>query len=853
MNTYFSFKTKAFFLCFLLLIVSVPYLLKAQNHPKVSITPAPAWHVSEYGGLHADISNKQVNTGYCFQLLQYDINVPEETSVIRIRKKNLASDGLQSCGNISLTFDPAYQKLKIHSINVIRDGESYNRLTDDSFNVIQQERSSESYIYDGNLTAFCILDDIRVGDEIEYCFSRIGRNPLEKGRYSSTYYFSYSEPIGEISYKLTLKDSDSLSIKQVNFNQQPVISNKESNVSYHWKLVDAAHSKRDSEGIFGYDPYKRVLVSTYKNWSEVADWAIPHYDTSIPENSELSDWVNQKQSEDLSDQEKMRTAISMVQEQVRYLGLEAGISAYKPHPVDEVFRNKYGDCKDKSLLLVSILNEFGFEAYPALVNTRERDSVASKLPSPMEFDHCIVVAHLRDNQIWIDPTMSTSCGPLERIPTPRYGKALVIKPNQASLVSVDVKPTDVIETTERFISHDFTTAVTLNITTIYTGYSASSIRNYFTSTIHEEISDTYLDFYASVYPGIELGKPFTFEDDSALNVVTVNEFYQVNDFWTNPDSSSDGSITCEFFPKTISGYLKSPSDLIRDSPYKLIHPQIVRHVIECDLHEDWNITETKNKIEGNGVKYNSRISIEGRKLSMVYNFKTTRDYVEAEEIASYNAKIDDIWNDLGYSLWYPGESEESVSYWLILICIITTIAASVGLWTIHTSFDPVSKSANPIASAFGGWLILPMIGITVSPFIMFFNLVSGGFFSNVAIDFISEGPNGPNFNHGLLIVFELITNTIFIVFSVFTAIQLYSKRTSAPKWIKAFYATSFLLIGTDLLLAGLIGIEFSAEDAKSVFRATFAAAIWIPYFIRSERVRLTFVKTLNPQQHEHSI
>ncbi|MGB1317846.1 MAG: DUF3857 domain-containing transglutaminase family protein, partial [Flavobacteriales bacterium] len=453
MNTYFSFKTKAFFLCFLLLIVSVPYLLKAQNHPKVSITPAPAWHVSEYGGLHADISNKQVNTGYCFQLLQYDINVPEETSVIRIRKKILASDGLQSCGNISLTFDPTYQKLEIHSINVSRNGELYNRLTDDSFNVIQQERSSESYIYDGNLTAFCILDDIRVGDEIEYCFSRIGRNPLEKGRYSSTYYFSYSEPIGEISYKLTLKDSDSLSIKQVNFNQQPVISNKESNVSYHWKLVDAAHSKRDSEGIFGYDPYKRVLVSTYKNWSEVADWAIPHYDTSIPENSELSDWVNQKQSEDLSDQEKMRTAISMVQEQVRYLGLEAGISAYKPHPVDEVFRNKYGDCKDKSLLLVSILNEFGFEAYPALVNTRERDSVASKLPSPMEFDHCIVVAHLRDNQIWIDPTMSTSCGPLERIPTPRYGKALVIKPNQASLVSVDVKPTDVIETTERFVSH----------------------------------------------------------------------------------------------------------------------------------------------------------------------------------------------------------------------------------------------------------------------------------------------------------------------------------------------------------------------------------------------------------------
>ncbi|MBL4585655.1 MAG: DUF2569 family protein [Flavobacteriales bacterium] len=833
---------------FLALSIFLSQNVLGQNHPKVSIGLVPNWHQKNSTANNDPISNNEVNTGYSFQTLEYDINVVAKTTVTRIRKKVLTSDGLQACGNISINFDPTYQKLIIHSVGVIRKGVISNRLNEKTFNIIQQERSSESYIYDGALTAFCILDDIRVGDEVEFVYSRIGRNPLEKGRYSSTYYFSYSEPIGEVSYRLTVSASDSIRIKQTFFESAPAISENGGTRSYLWYVPNAKETKADNESVSGYDPYARVQVSTYKDWAEVAAWAIPHYDTSIPPKSELAKWVEDKKNAQKSTEELIQSAIKQVQQNIRYLGLEAGISAYKPHPVDEVFANKYGDCKDKSLLLVSILNQFGVTAYPALVNSSIRDSLANKLPSPYVFDHCIVVAEFQNKNVWIDPTSSSHYGPLDRITTPDYGKALVIKSNAADLVDMEIRATDAVETIETFTSTATDAPVTLKVTTNYTGYSASRMRNYFKSTIHSNVSDAYLDFYARMYPEIELVEQFKLEDDSAINIITVHESYIISGFWIATDSTVGGATSCEFYPKTLSNYLNSPSDPIRTSRYRLNYPMTVRHVIIADLHEEWNIDPVNNRVTAPGLTYSSSINKTGNQIKMVYNLRTTRSYVEADEIPRYVTAIDQIWDDMGYSLWHPGRVEATTtSFGLIVFSILAAIGFVFGCWKYHRSFDPISKSTDSKPKDFGGWLILPMFGLTITPLILGYSLITGGYFNSSTINLFIETSPSFNMAQGTLVIGEMVWNVFFIVFSVFTAFQLYTKRSSAPKWVIVFYAMNVVSISTDLFLADLIGIKFNEEDAKTIFKTLLGAAIWIPYFLKSERVKLTFTNQLRPQ------
>ena len=49
---------------------------------------------------------------------------------------------------------------------------------------------------------------------------------------------------------------------------------------------------------------------------------------------------------------------------MRYLGFELGTGAYAARPPDEVYARRFGDCKDKSLLLATMLRELGVEVVP---------------------------------------------------------------------------------------------------------------------------------------------------------------------------------------------------------------------------------------------------------------------------------------------------------------------------------------------------------------------------------------------------------------------------------------------------------------------------------------------------------
>ena len=78
-----------------------------------------------------------------------------------------------------------------------------------------------------------------------------------------------------------------------------------------------------------------------------------------------------------------------VQREVRYVAVEVGIGGYRPSPPGEVLDRRWGDCKDKSLLLIDLLAEAGIPAYPALA-LAGGERVIVDFPSPMQFNHLIV-------------------------------------------------------------------------------------------------------------------------------------------------------------------------------------------------------------------------------------------------------------------------------------------------------------------------------------------------------------------------------------------------------------------------------------------------------------------------------
>jgi hypothetical protein len=69
-----------------------------------------------------------------------------------------------------------------------------------------------------------------------------------------------------------------------------------------------------------------------------------------------------------------------VQRDVRYVAIEVGVGGYQPHAAGDVFRNRYGDCKDKATLVSAMLSTIGIHAALMMVDTH-RGVVIEGAPS----------------------------------------------------------------------------------------------------------------------------------------------------------------------------------------------------------------------------------------------------------------------------------------------------------------------------------------------------------------------------------------------------------------------------------------------------------------------------------------
>jgi len=124
--------------------------------------------------------------------------------------------------------------------------------------------------------------------------------------------------------------------------------------------------------------------------------------------------------------------VERLHREVRYTGVEFGAARLIPEYPAETLRRRFGDCKDKSTLLVAALRASGIEAYLALLAAGDDQDVSPDLPGMGLFDHAIVyVPGAQD--LWIDATAEYSrVGTLPPADADRL--ALVIRAGTKSLI-----------------------------------------------------------------------------------------------------------------------------------------------------------------------------------------------------------------------------------------------------------------------------------------------------------------------------------------------------------------------------------------------------------------------------------
>lgn len=155
---------------------------------------------------------------------------------------------------------------------------------------------------------------------------------------------------------------------------------------------------------------------------------------------------------------------------------------------------------------------------------------------------------------------------------------------------------------------------------------------------------------------------------------------------------------------------------------------------------------------------------------------------------------------------------------------------------------------NKQISGIGGWLIIPMIGLFITPIRLGYMLVTMHlqiFLSGAWGVLTRPGSAAYHPLWAPILLFEIFGNTILMSWAVALLILLFTKSPHFPRWIILFYLASLAIVALDMVFCQSIPAVAEQNDPsamKELFRSIVAALIWIPYFIKSERVKNTFLK-----------
>lgn len=139
------------------------------------------------------------------------------------------------------------------------------------------------------------------------------------------------------------------------------------------------------------------------SWDNFAAW----YRSLLGDRGELPPEAKMRVQEVIAGvedaQEKIERLYRTLQEDTRYVAIALDIGGWQPHDLPSIYHNRYGDCKDLTILMISMLREAGITAYPALMRTRDAGKVIREFPVN-QFNHVLACVPGDSDTLWLECT-----------------------------------------------------------------------------------------------------------------------------------------------------------------------------------------------------------------------------------------------------------------------------------------------------------------------------------------------------------------------------------------------------------------------------------------------------------------
>jgi transglutaminase-like putative cysteine protease len=572
--------------------------------------------------------------------------------------------GVQQNAELSVTFSPDYQSVTWHRLRIVRDGQEIDLLPKARFRRLQRELQLEGKIYDGRVTAMTVLEDIRVGDILESAYTLSDRNPLMRGHQSFRMSLGAGYPTRRQSVITRLPAElprptwyflippDTAGLPEPIFRPGRLrgalrdTSSDEEHL-YRWEETDIPPIEFDQAISAEAAPYyPQIRCSSFTDWARVVTWARGLFESVGPLPDEQRTLVG-RWRQDPDARARLRAAVDWVQGELRYFSMAMGQHNVKPRPLAEITASRFGDCKDKTVLLVALLNELGIPAWPALVNAHSDHVVRHGGPDQYAFNHAIVAYYFDGRLRWVDPTLQQPAGRAGEWELPPYSAALILREDEYRLTDLPAPDLARIDTdTVDRIRFDEDGAAEIVSEVVLRGLQADLYRQGLEQISAAQRSKGWFNYLARFYRRIEELDPPVVRDDRAANEIHVRARYRVPDL--QRDDGSGRAVHLHAYG--LRTLLENPESRRRHWPLSLPYARTLRHRIEADLPFTAPLSDRPHFVQTAGLEYRGEKSLIDRRFTAVHELRFTARHVPPGAMPAFTDSLEEIFLELSTSL-----------------------------------------------------------------------------------------------------------------------------------------------------------------------------------------------------------
>ncbi len=858
------------FLIFFTIFLLFPFYA-ADKSPEFLIENAPSWVELANEEELSSISDQESANGIYYQLADYQVK--KDTDRVdyycHISKKVINQSGIDNAALIEIEFDPLCEALILHQVSVRRGNEVINQLKTAKIKILQREKSLERQHYTGKKSISIILDDVRVGDAVQYSFSIQSKYIHDNKSFYTTVPLSSSIFISCLKKRILWpKSLPPLVVKNHSTDLQPLIKQRESYVEYLWKKKDLPVEEYEEYTPIWLDNSPWVEVGEKLSWCDINLSLAAHYRPSLTLPVSIKKLIDLLKIGVKDTGERFIAVMRFVQDDIRYMGMSDRDDGFKPQDAESTCKRRFGDCKDKTYLAITMLNALEIEAYPALVHTTQGKNLKSRLPHPYNFNHVIIVAIINGQKYWIDPTYSFQGGTLSHYVQPDYGYALILDGKSQELTKMPAPEILIKPEAEFYETFDLSKgpgkSSFLSSRIIYKNGLADMCREYWQTTPKKELQEMCLKGFRSLYSSARLKGEIIVTDDRGSNIVTVAAEYEIPELWEREEAKKSWAIYTD--ADEFRSYLSNKGILSdRKNPVVYRFPRNISKKIEILLPEEWNEEDEEaelNKVIDPAFEFIREKKSEGRTYSVTYTYRSLKDYIDPKMVNSYIKNNEQALGLLTIRLRHYDfplkevapqgnitSEEGNTLNWPILLILLFVLSFFIYVARRLYFYQPkeqLDNYENLELRGIKGWLLFPVIETIASPL-----LIIGGLYkefgfvllhSTWAVLFV---PGSDSYNPLLfcLAVFETAMNMAFVVLWFLSMVLALEKKRFFPKlFVYILLGQTIFLISDAIMGCFVASVEISMEDTKNIVRTVIGLIAWGTYMRKSKRVKATFTQ-----------